>query len=120
MFVWRRFSISCAHWLPDHPKCGVMHGHNYTIELGIEGHVGVDGMIVDFSEVKSKLIQPIVEAWDHKILNTVIEVIPTAENMAILLGKEVGYKLQTLFDEQLTLRCVRIYETDDCWVELWF
>ncbi|MGH7599422.1 MAG: 6-pyruvoyl trahydropterin synthase family protein, partial [bacterium] len=43
--------IDCAHFLPGHRKCGVLHGHTYKVEVIIEGE-NKTGMILDFGEMK--------------------------------------------------------------------
>src|SRR5262245_10716261 len=43
--------IDCAHFLPNHPKCGSLHGHTYRVELIVEGPVR-DGMVMDFADLK--------------------------------------------------------------------
>src|SRR4051794_4587161 len=30
--------IDCAHFLPNQPKCGTVHGHTYKIELVADGY----------------------------------------------------------------------------------
>ena len=53
--------------------------------LEVEGHVGEDGMVLDFGEVK-RVVMPLVEAWDHATL--------VAENDKELLQivRQVGWK----------------------------
>jgi len=54
-----------------------VHGHNFKIEVDIEGEVNNEtGMIVNFEVIKS-----ILRKYDHHNLNNVFEGIPTAENL---------------------------------------
>lgn len=116
MEVWRRFNISCAHFLPGHPKCGRMHGHNYSIELGIVGPV-VGGMVIDFSLLKEIFQACVGNGYDHKTLNDIPGLeMPTAEVMAFDVAVRMTRGLEHLWPVHLC--AVRIYETPDCCVEL--
>jgi len=59
---WRK-EISCAHKLnlPYESKCTNLHGHNYLVEIWVEGKKNKQGMIIDFS-----LLKEIVMRYDHK------------------------------------------------------
>jgi len=46
--------IDCAHHLPGHPKWGPLHGHTYKVEVIIEGQQRPGGMILDFTELKTR------------------------------------------------------------------
>jgi 6-pyruvoyltetrahydropterin/6-carboxytetrahydropterin synthase len=64
------------------------HGHNYELEVTVEGPVDPEtGMVVDMKALKSLLNDLIVSAVDHKHLNLDVpflaDVIPTAENLAV-------------------------------------
>jgi 6-pyruvoyltetrahydropterin/6-carboxytetrahydropterin synthase len=93
------------------------HGHNYMIEVTVAGEVEPrTGMVVDLTAVKEVLHREIVEGWDHRDLNTMVEelagVIPTVENLARaawsrLDGKIAGARLHR----------VRLYETENSYVE---
>lgn len=115
--VWRRFTICAAHYLPRHPKCGTTHGHNYTIELAVEGPI-VNGMVVDFGELKRIFEEAVKSRYDHAFLNDFPEFeMPTVENMVVEVAHLLYEPMKALFPAHL--RCVRIYETNDCWCELW-
>jgi len=65
----KTFTISCAHILPQHPgKCSRLHGHNYTIEVAVEGEVGGDGMVMDFDALNDLVKTLIVDRFDHKFI----------------------------------------------------
>ena len=60
--------FSAAHFIPGHPKCGRLHGHNYDVSVKIRSsYVDDAGMIVDFGAVKLKMLE-ILTPLDHKIL----------------------------------------------------
>lgn len=112
--IWKRLRICAAHSIPNHPgKCKNLHGHNYVIEVGIKGQVSdVTGMVKDFYEVKNDLTTVIDGPCDHKNLNDVYpDMLTTAENLATLW-------LRRLMALDRRYYMIRVYETDDCWVEV--
>jgi len=48
--------FSAAHWIPEHPQCGVLHGHTFYVK-GLE--VKVSGF-VDFGDIKAA-----IKSFDH-------------------------------------------------------
>ena len=73
--------ISAAHKLTlSYPsKCENLHGHNWEVTLYFRSeHLNADGMVIDFTEVK----RYVMDKFDHKNLNEVVNFNPTAENLA--------------------------------------
>ena len=100
--------IDCAHFLPGHPKCGVLHGHTYKVECIVDGDLK-DGMVIDFSDLKVAL-QKILARYDHKSWNEFLTY-PSVENICSLLHKEL--------QGTLALQCsLRVWEGDGKWAEL--
>jgi 6-pyruvoyltetrahydropterin/6-carboxytetrahydropterin synthase len=66
-------------------KCENVHGHNYRVQVTLQGpELNPIGLLVDFVEVK-KLLQSVVDRLDHQFLNDLapFDVLnPSAENMA--------------------------------------
>ena len=93
------------------------HGHNYKIEVWIEGKVNEKtGYVVDLKEVKNIIKEKITDKFDHKNLNLdCMEfegLIPTAENIAIVCWNI----LNKSFDKSYGLT-VRLWETEKNMVE---
>ena len=91
MSIGTEVTFSAAHFLPDHPRCGAIHGHTWRVKIeymGFEMYADADtplppnGMLVDFGHIK----RLITNEFDHRLLNDVME-IPTAENIAIYIVK---------------------------------
>lgn len=81
------FKFSAAHLLPGHFKCSRMHGHNYVLDVEIETSELVNGMILDFVEIK-KVVREFLEQFDHKLL------LPSnADNLSIEQSPTKGYKV---------------------------
>lgn len=95
------------------------HGHNYVLEVTIAGEPdAVTGMIVDLKEVKEILNLEVVKPFDHRHLNYEVppfdKIVPTTENIAL----EIWRRLAPHFTgAQGRLDLVRLYETDDLYVE---
>lgn len=95
------------------------HGHNYVLEVTLEGQPDpVTGMIVDLKLVKDVIQREVIDDLDHRFLNREVTpfqtVVPTTENIAI----EIWRRLQPSFDQaHCRLQQVRLYETEDLYVE---
>lgn len=80
-YITKTFEIAASHRLVlDRPsRCTRLHGHNYLIEISCKSEtLDDDGMVVDFSLVKSRVF----DVLDHHDLNEVLPFNPTSENMA--------------------------------------
>ena len=110
MLITRRLEFDAGHRIPDHKsQCRHLHGHRYAIEITLAGSVidragdPANGMVMDFSEVKSLAKAHVVDLWDHAFLvyrsdravvdflatlpdhrTVLLDCIPTAENLAQL------------------------------------
>lgn len=102
-------SFEAAHYLPGHSKCSQMHGHTYTVEVMIETDEETD-MVMDFGELKERLKEALRD-YDHKVLNEVMESMPTTENLARVLHSKLSAMLPQY---RLT---VRVWEGLDKWAE---
>ncbi len=95
------------------------HGHNYTIEVTLEGEPDpVTGMVADLRWVKEVLAREVVEPMDHRFLNCEVPpfqtLVPTVENVAV----ELWRRLEPHFNgDGVRLQAVRLYETEDLWAE---
>ncbi|NPD87189.1 MAG: 6-carboxytetrahydropterin synthase [Asgard group archaeon] len=62
-----KLTIASAHMLVRHDKCAKIHGHNYQVEIEIEGELDENNMIIDFGLFKSNVIK-MLKQFDHKTL----------------------------------------------------
>jgi len=69
--VSRTFTLDSAHFLPNYQgKCSRIHGHTWTIRITVSGPINPEtGMVLDFSTLKSSVITPLEEIFDHYVLN---------------------------------------------------
>src|ERR1700761_6008910 len=63
------------------------HGHNYTLEVTVEGEPDpVTGMVIDLKTLKDIMEEQIVAPMDHRFLNAEVKpfdkVVPTTVNLA--------------------------------------
>ncbi|MDQ8020563.1 MAG: 6-carboxytetrahydropterin synthase QueD [Moraxellaceae bacterium] len=143
MLITRRLEFDAGHRIPDHRSlCRHLHGHRYAIEVTVAGDVTLrdgdprNGMVLDFSEVKSVMREVIVDRWDHAFLvyqgdtairsfldslpdhrTVVLDVVPTAENLAAEAYRLLAGRIAQIGDKRLTLEQVRLYETPNCWAD---
>ena len=95
------------------------HGHNYVVEVSIEGDPDpVTGMVLDLKDLKELLNREIVAPFDHRFLNYEAppfdRIVPTAENLA----REIWRRIQPhLCNGRGRLHSVRLYETPDLFVD---
>lgn len=124
--ITKQHHFSASHRLTqvpqDHP-CGRLHGHNYVVELVLEGEQLQDRLdwLRDFGELK-QVFEWIDDNWDHRDLNqwvrdnlhlfnqTTRGLETTAENLARFLWRRFHGRLPELV-------AVRVSETPKTWAE---
>ena len=93
------------------------HGHNYTLEVTVEGNVDpVSGFVVDLKWLRDVIDREVLQVYDHRHLNLEVpdfkNVIPTTENIAIAIWNRLAPKL-----EAAKLHRVRVYEIPDLFAD---
>ena len=143
MLVTRRLEFDAGHRIPDHKsQCRHLHGHRYALEITLVGNIinrsgdPANGMVMDFSEIKTLAQQHLVDHWDHSFLvytgdtqvieflktipdhKTVeLDCIPTAENLAKKAFSILDGIYCDTYGNHLRLERIRLYETPNCWVD---
>lgn len=137
--ITKEFTFDCAHQLLNHRGlCRNIHGHTYKLQIEIAHKMGgqagrtnpSEGMLIDFSDLKSEVKRLIIDKFDHAFIadgdEPILEKLqeldykvhimgrrPTAENMA-------EYIYNILVDEaQIPCKIskVRIWETPTSFAE---
>ncbi len=95
------------------------HGHNYVLEVTLAGEPDpVTGMIFDLKQLKEIVNHEVIDPMDHRFLNREVppfdRVVPTTENLALEIWRRLCPKLQLGHGR---LHKVRVYETDDLFVD---
>ena len=139
--VTKEFPFEMAHvlWNYDGP-CRNVHGHSYRLFVTIAG-TPIDnpdnpknGMVIDFSDLKSIVKKEIVSVFDHAVVvssryekekrdmftklfgNTVlVDYQPTCENLVADFAEKISSRLP----EGIILHSLKLYETATSFAE-WF
>jgi len=61
-----KLRFSACHLIPDHKKCGKLHGHTYAVSVRVEGSQSGE-FIIDF-EVLKNIVRDICDKLDHRVL----------------------------------------------------
>ena len=93
------------------------HGHNYELEVKVVGEINKDtGYVIDLKVLKDIIKEHVENRFDHKNLNMdcpeFANLIPTAENIVVVIYNILKDKLDDKYDIQ-----VRLYETERNFVE---
>ena len=107
------YTFAAGHALRGYKgKCENIHGHNYKVQLVVEGaQLDSAGLLMDFVDVK-KNIKELVERLDHRFLNDVPpfdKLNPSAENIAKFFCDELDPVVK---NRGLQVQAVTIWETD--------
>jgi 6-pyruvoyltetrahydropterin/6-carboxytetrahydropterin synthase len=107
-------TFAAAHQLRNYRgKCENLHGHNYRVEVTVEGEELQDnGLLFDFTELK-KSLRATTEYLDHQYLNDLepfTRINPSAENVARFICEEIQEDLPHANVSQ-----VKVWETDTSW-----
>ncbi|HRO48835.1 MAG TPA: 6-carboxytetrahydropterin synthase QueD [Hyphomicrobium sp.] len=109
------YSFEAAHWLPNVPdghKCKRLHGHNYRVDVLIDGSLDPRGFVMDYAELDA-VVQPLIDRLDHRCLNDLPGLAnPTSEVLALWLRDSIKAALPGYAP------VIRIWETPRYWVEV--
>ena len=94
-------------------KCSnpLYHGHNYEMEIGVEGEVDPEtGFLIDLKILKDLIMETVVIPFDHKNLNEEVaefkQLNPTVENIAMVIYNRLRKRLDANYKI-----IVKLYET---------
>jgi 6-pyruvoyltetrahydropterin/6-carboxytetrahydropterin synthase len=93
------------------------HGHNYTLDVSVEGEIdGTTGYVIDLSVLKAVVEREVVSLVDHHNLNLDVPfmqgIIPTAENIVVAFWRMLEPHVKPG-----TLKRLTLWETDNNYVE---
>ncbi|MGB1019734.1 MAG: 6-pyruvoyl trahydropterin synthase family protein [Flavobacteriaceae bacterium] len=94
-------------------KCAnpLYHGHNYELIVSVTGPIDPEtGYVIDMKVLKDLIKEQVEDPFDHKNLNEEVEafadLIPTAENIAVVIYRNLKPHLEANMALEVTL-----YET---------
>lgn len=94
-------------------KCENIHGHNWKIEVCVEGKkLNSLGVIIDFGEIK-KHVNEIISKLDHCDLNELDyfhDKNPSSENIALYIAEELQAAIK---NSDIKVVSVTAWESDD-------
>jgi 6-pyruvoyltetrahydropterin/6-carboxytetrahydropterin synthase len=113
-------SFSAGHALIGYPgKCANPHGHNYRVQVAIQGpRLNDIGLLMDFGDLK-RAIRQVCEPFDHAYLND-LEVFKTVNPSAESIARHIFLAMSDLLKKELAAaearltECV-VQETDTAW-----
>lgn len=116
--IGKSFSFDAAHALAGLPaghKCARLHGHTYTVQLEVTAsQLAPPGFVTDFGEL-APFQRYLDEHFDHRHLNEVLDVEPTAENLARHFYAWCAEHLQPRIPGRIA--AVRVCESPASWAE---
>jgi 6-pyruvoyltetrahydropterin/6-carboxytetrahydropterin synthase len=106
-------SFSAAHALKIGGKCEDLHGHNFKVDVTVEGReLSPEGLLIDFRDLKQWTAE-VLEDLDHKFLN---ELPPfsgdcaTSERVAQYLFQRIAERMKGL---NVRMAEVTVWESDN-------
>ena len=94
-----------------------LHGHNYVLEVTLQGTPAPEtGMVMDLKALKDLITESVLDHLDHKNLNldvpVLADVIPTPENLAVAIWGLLAPRLP-----DRSLHRVRLREDEGSYVD---
>lgn len=99
---------------------GNIHGHNYVLEVTIQGEPSPEtGMVMDLKALKDLIVEAVVDRFDHKHLNRDVpdfkDKTPTPEHLAVVIWELLASRLEGR--PGLRLHRVRLHEDGSFFVD---
>jgi 6-pyruvoyltetrahydropterin/6-carboxytetrahydropterin synthase len=94
-----------------------LHGHNYVLEVTIQGTPAPEtGMVMDLKALKDVITEAVLDRLDHKNLNVDLPAfarrLPTPENLTVVIWELLAPRLTGC-----SLYRVRLHEDDGSYVD---
>lgn len=132
IYVTRRERFNAAHkmWKADwteeknkeiYGKCANVnwHGHNYELFVTVKGEMQETGYVVDLKLLSVLINSKIIEKIDHKNINLDVDFmkgkVSSTENLTVGIWNILEPSIKN--ELNCTLHCVKLYETENNFVE---
>ncbi len=104
--------FAAAHQLREHKgMCENLHGHNWKVEVEIRGEELVNGLLVDFRDIK-EATKKVLDELDHKFLND-LEAFRSCNTSSEMIARHIFESLSLrLNDERVKVSRVTAWESD--------
>ncbi len=95
------------------------HGHNYQLFVTVKGEINPEtGFLVDLKWLKKVINEYVIDQLDHKNLNIDVPFmqgqLASTENLAIAIWEVLKPHMD---ESDADLHCVKVYETENNYVE---
>jgi len=95
------------------------HGHNYELFVTVKGEVNPKtGFLINLKALSKIIREEVIEKIDHKNINIEVDFMKnrmaSTENLTIGIWKQLEKEVSGL---NVTLHCVKIYESENNFVE---
>jgi 6-pyruvoyltetrahydropterin/6-carboxytetrahydropterin synthase len=132
IYITRRERFNAAHklfredWSDDKNrevfgKCSNVnwHGHNYELFVTVKGEINKEtGFVIDLKELKTIINTNVIDKLDHRNVNLDVDFmkgkLASTENLAIAIWEELAQLIKAKGAE---LHCIKLYETENNFVE---
>ena len=92
--------------------CANLHGHQYKLEVNLEGTLDNDsGMMVNGYEVDRIIKEKVLSLLDHQFINDVDPFFKTHLTTVEWISFWIFEKLKSAFPANCSLKSIRLYET---------
>ena len=127
MIITKEIEIDMGHRVPNHKsKCRNLHGHRYKIEVGVDDKIiqtpGApdEGMVIDFSDIKTILMEEIDARFDHGFVIYQNDVFSSMFE-SMMEGNEIGFDGDdNQVDQPMKIRLVPFIPTAENLAQHWF
>jgi len=95
------------------------HGHNYELFVTVKGEINREtGFLINLKALSKLIREKVIEKIDHKNINLEVDFMKgkmaSTENLAISIWNQLEKEISALGG---TLHCVKIYESENNFVE---
>lgn len=95
------------------------HGHNYTLFVTVKGEVNPEtGFLINLKDLSTLIQEKVIEKLDHRNINLEVDFmagkLASTENLTKGIWNQLSEPIEAL---GATLHCIRLYETENNYVE---
>jgi 6-pyruvoyltetrahydropterin/6-carboxytetrahydropterin synthase len=104
--------FAAAHQLREHRGgCENLHGHNWRVEVVVEGGELSNGLLIDFKDIKEATKKVLVEL-DHKFLND-LDAFKVCNTSSELIARHIFERLsEEITSDKVKVARVTAWESD--------
>lgn len=95
------------------------HGHNYELFVTVKGEVDPEtGFLIDLKKMKQIMLREVIDKLDHKNVNLDVDFMAGKRASTEVIAIAIFEVLRPFFErEGVTLHAVKLYETENNFVE---